>query len=168
MHVSHIPEGYHAVTPYLAPRDADACLAFLKATFEATIIDETRRHADARHAADRRAPYRSWGTARSTPVLGAARHTWTGYLGSSCSELSGRMPAGTRRRRAGCGGRRDLHPPPGSGSGTGSRLLHYFSTTRVDSRELRWTPVDSAAADKRLTSNVLDHKLRVVRPVAEG
>ena len=57
--------------------------------------------------------------------------------------------------------RRNLHPPPG-GSGTGSRLLHYFSTNRVDSRGLRWIPVDSAAADKRLTSNVLDHKLRVV------
>ena len=57
--------------------------------------------------------------------------------------------------------RRDLHPPPG-GSGTGSRLLHYFSTNRVDSRGLRWIPVDSAAADKRLTSNVFDHKLRVV------
>ena len=57
--------------------------------------------------------------------------------------------------------RRDLHPPPG-GSGTGSRLLHYFSTTRVDSRGLRGTPVDSTAADKRLKSNVLDHKLRVV------
>ena len=56
--------------------------------------------------------------------------------------------------------RRDLHPPPG-GSGTGSRLLHYFSTNRVDSRGLRWIPVDSTAADKRLTSNVLDHKLRV-------
>ena len=57
--------------------------------------------------------------------------------------------------------RRDLRPPPG-GSGTGSRLLHYFSTNRVDSRGLRWIPVDSTAADKRLTSNVLDHKLRVV------
>ena len=57
--------------------------------------------------------------------------------------------------------RRNLHPPPG-GAGTGSRLLHYFSTTRVDSRGLRWNPVDSTAADKRLTSNVLDHKLRVV------
>ena len=57
--------------------------------------------------------------------------------------------------------RLDLHPPPG-GSGTGSFLLHYFSTTRVDSRGLRGTPVDSTAADKRLTSNVLDHKLRVV------
>ena len=57
--------------------------------------------------------------------------------------------------------RRDPHPPPG-GSGTGFRLLHYFSTNRVDSRGLRWIPVDSAAADKRLTSNVLDHKLRVV------
>ena len=57
--------------------------------------------------------------------------------------------------------RRNLHPPP-SGAGTGSRLLHYFSTTRVDSRGFRGIPVDSAAADKRLTSNVLDHKLRVV------
>ena len=57
--------------------------------------------------------------------------------------------------------RRNLHPPPG-GSGTGSRLLRYFSTNRVDSRGLRWIPVDSAAADKRLTSNVFDHKLRVV------
>ena len=57
--------------------------------------------------------------------------------------------------------RRDLHSPP-SGSGTGSRLLHYFYTNRVDSRGLRWKPVDSAAADKRLTSNVLDHKLRAV------
>ena len=56
---------------------------------------------------------------------------------------------------------RTLHPPPG-GSGTGSRPLHYFSTNRVDSRGLRWIPVDSTAADKRLTSNVLDHKLRVV------
>ena len=55
----------------------------------------------------------------------------------------------------------DLHPPP-RGSGTGSRLLHYFSTTRVDSRGLRGNPVDSAAAFKRLTLNVLDHKLRVV------
>ena len=54
-----------------------------------------------------------------------------------------------------------LHPPLG-GSGTGSFLLHYFSTNRVDSRGLRWTPVDSTAANKRLTSNVLDHKLRVV------
>ena len=42
------------------------------------------------------------------------------------------------------------------------RLLQYFSTNRVDSRGLRWIPVDSTAADKRLTSNVLDHKLRVV------
>ena len=59
--------------------------------------------------------------------------------------------------------RLDPHPsPPGGGSGTGSRLLHYFSTTRVDSRGLRWIPVDSTAANKRLTSNVLDHKLRVV------
>ena len=57
--------------------------------------------------------------------------------------------------------RRNLHPPPG-GSGTGSLLLHYFSTNRVDSRGLRRTPVDSTAADKRLHSNVLDHKLRVV------
>ena len=57
--------------------------------------------------------------------------------------------------------RRNLHPPPG-GSGTGSRLLHYFSMNRVDSRGLRWNPVDSTAGDKRLTSNVLDHKLRVV------
>ena len=57
--------------------------------------------------------------------------------------------------------RRNLHPPPG-GSGTGSRLLHYFSTTRIDSRGLRGNPVDSAATFKRLTSNVLDHKLRVV------
>ena len=57
--------------------------------------------------------------------------------------------------------RRNLHPPPG-GSGTGSLLLHYFSTNRVDSRGLRWIPVDSTAANKRLTSNVLDHKLRVV------
>ena len=59
------------------------------------------------------------------------------------------------------GGGGNLHPPSG-GSGTGSRLLHYFSMNRVDSRGLRWIPVDSAAADKRLTSNVLDHKLRVV------
>ena len=50
--------------------------------------------------------------------------------------------------------RRNLHPPPG-GSGTGSLLLHYFSTNRVDSRGLRRTPVDSTAADKRLHSNVL-------------
>ena len=57
--------------------------------------------------------------------------------------------------------RRGRHPPPG-GSGTGSRLLHYFSTNRVDSRGLSWIPVDSMAANKRLTSNVLDHKLRVV------
>ena len=57
--------------------------------------------------------------------------------------------------------RRNLHPPPG-GSGTGSRLLHYFSTNRVDSRGLRRTPVDSTAADKRLHSNVLNHKLRIV------
>ena len=55
------------------------------------------------------------------------------------------------------------HPSPlGGGSGTGSLLLHYFSTNRVDSRGLRWRPVDSTVADKRLTSNVLDHKLRVV------
>ena len=47
-------------------------------------------------------------------------------------------------------------------AGTGSRLLHYFSTTRVDSGGLRWNPVDSMAADKRLTLNVLDHKLRIV------
>ena len=47
-------------------------------------------------------------------------------------------------------------------AGTGSFLLHYFSTNRVDSRGLRWIPVDSTAANKRLTSNVLDHKLRVV------
>ena len=48
-------------------------------------------------------------------------------------------------------------------SSTERRLLHYvFSTTRVDSRGFRWTPVDSTAADKRLTSNVLDHKLLVV------
>ena len=52
--------------------------------------------------------------------------------------------------------------PPGGGSGTGSVLLHYFSTNRVDSRGLRWIPVDSTAANKRLTSTVLDHKLRVV------
>ena len=52
--------------------------------------------------------------------------------------------------------------PPLDGSGTGSFLLHYFSTNRVDSRGLRWIPVDSTAANKRLTSNVLDHKLRVV------
>ena len=32
-------------------------------------------------------------------------------------------------------------------AGTGSRLLHYFSTTRVDSRGLRWSPVDSTAAN---------------------
>ena len=57
--------------------------------------------------------------------------------------------------------RRNLHPPSG-GSGTGSRLLHYFSMNRVDSRGLRWIPVDSTAANKRLTSNVLDHKLRIV------
>ena len=57
--------------------------------------------------------------------------------------------------------RLNLHPPPG-GSGTGSFLLHYFSTNGVDSRGLRWKPVDSSAADKRLTSNVLDHKLRAV------
>ena len=57
--------------------------------------------------------------------------------------------------------RRNLHPPPG-GSGTGSLLLHYFSTNRVDSRGLRRTPVDSTAADKRLHSNVLNHKLRIV------
>ena len=56
--------------------------------------------------------------------------------------------------------KRDLHSPPG-GSGTGSRLLHYFSTNRVDSRGLRWNPVDSTAADKRLHSNVLNHKLRI-------
>ena len=55
----------------------------------------------------------------------------------------------------------ELHPSSG-GSGTGSRLLHYFSMNRVDSRGLRWIPVDSATADKRLTSNVLEHKLRVV------
>ena len=53
------------------------------------------------------------------------------------------------------------HPPLG-GSGTGSFLLHHFSTNRVDSRGLRWIPVDSTAANKRLTSNVLDHNLRVV------
>ena len=57
--------------------------------------------------------------------------------------------------------RRNLHPPPG-GSGTGSRLLHYSSMNRVDSRGLWWIPVDSTAANKRLTPNVLDHKLRVV------
>ena len=56
--------------------------------------------------------------------------------------------------------RRNLHPP--GGSGTGSLLLHYFSTNRVDSRGLRWIPVDSTAADKRLQSNVLNHKLRIV------
>ena len=58
------------------------------------------------------------------------------------------------------------HPPLG-GSGTGSLLLHYFSTNRVDSRGLRWIPVDSTAADKRLTSNVLDHKLRVVSQLSK-
>ena len=52
--------------------------------------------------------------------------------------------------------------PPLDGSGTGSFLLHYLSTNRVDSRGLRWIPVDSTAVNKRLTSNVLDHKLRVV------
>ena len=52
--------------------------------------------------------------------------------------------------------------PTLGGSGTGSFLLHYFSTNRVDSRGLRWIPVDSTAANKRLPSNVLDHKLRVV------
>ena len=57
--------------------------------------------------------------------------------------------------------RRNLHPPPG-GSGPGSLLLHYFSTNRVDSRGLRLTPVDSTAADKRLHSNALNHKLRIV------
>ena len=63
----------------------------------------------------------------------------------------------TRREGGTC------HPSPqGSGSGTGSFLLHYFSTNRVDSRGLRWIPVDSTAANKRLTSTVLDHKLRVV------
>ena len=52
-------------------------------------------------------------------------------------------------------------------SGKGSLLLHYFSTNRVDSRGLRRRPVDSAAADKRLTLNVLDHKLRVVSQFTE-
>ena len=52
--------------------------------------------------------------------------------------------------------RRDPHPSPrDGGSGTGSLLLHYFSTNRVDSRGLRWIPVDPTAANKRLTSNVL-------------
>ena len=59
--------------------------------------------------------------------------------------------------------RRDPHQSPlDGGSGTGSLLLHYFSTNRVDSRGLRRTPVDSTAADKRLHSNVLNHKLRIV------
>ena len=74
---------------------------------------------------------------------------------------------GTRRSGSACNNAHDPvegaepHPPLG-GSGTGSFLLHYFSTNRVDSRGLRWIPVDSTAANKRLTSNVLDHKLRVV------
>ena len=38
----------------------------------------------------------------------------------------------------------------------------HFSTNRVDSRGLRRTPVDSTAADKRLHSNVLNRKLRIV------
>ena len=59
--------------------------------------------------------------------------------------------------------RRDPHQSPlDGGSGTGSLLLHSFSTNRVDSRGLRWTPVDSTAANKRLTLNVLDHKPRDV------
>ena len=74
---------------------------------------------------------------------------------------------GTRRSGSACNNAHDPvegaepHPPLG-GSGTGSFLLHYFSTNRVDSRGLRWIPVDSTAANKRLTSNMLDHKLRVV------
>ena len=65
--------------------------------------------------------------------------------------------------------RPNLHPPPGE-SGTGSLLLHYFSTNQVDSRGLRRRPVDSTAVDKRLKSNVFDHKLRAVNqlPPPEG
>ena len=38
----------------------------------------------------------------------------------------------------------------------------FLSTNWVDSRGLGRISVDSTDADKRLTSNVLDHKLRVV------
>ena len=33
---SHIPEGYHSVTPYIMAKDADATIEFLKKTFDAT------------------------------------------------------------------------------------------------------------------------------------
>ena len=43
MAVSSIPEGYHAVIPYLVTSDADTVITFLKQTFDAEVVDETRR-----------------------------------------------------------------------------------------------------------------------------
>ena len=70
----------------------------------------------------------------------------------TAAEAGNRTGLGRPTRR---GGGAHLSPP-GGGSGTGSLFLHYFSTNRVDSRRLRWTPVDSTDADKRSTSNALD------------
>ncbi len=43
MAVSYVPEGYHAIIPYLAPRDAAAVIDFLTKTFEAEMVDQTVR-----------------------------------------------------------------------------------------------------------------------------
>lgn len=40
---SHIPAGFHAVTPYLMVEDAPAFLAFLQAAFDAKVLNDTRQ-----------------------------------------------------------------------------------------------------------------------------
>jgi len=46
MPVKPVPDGYHAVTPFLNLRDADAVIAFLKKAFDAADVYEPLRRPD--------------------------------------------------------------------------------------------------------------------------
>ena len=87
----------------------------------------------ARNRGDRRGLVLQTGLERADADSVHLRLSAGGWCGRTDLNLHGRDP-----------------PPPGGGAGTGSRLLHYFSMNRVDSRGLQWTPVDSTGANKRL------------------
>jgi PhnB protein len=38
-----VPEGYHSITPYLAPPSADRLIDFLTAAFDATVVSRSHR-----------------------------------------------------------------------------------------------------------------------------
>ena len=53
MSVSHIPKGFHSVTPYFLVDDGDKFVEFLKDAFDAEVIDDHREEGYLRHGAYR-------------------------------------------------------------------------------------------------------------------